>query len=267
MSRARVTDTGLAHATSGDTGPWLTLIHGGLVASSTWRHPVRSLEDWARILTYDLRGYGESGPAPKAYTVAHHAEELLRLWDSVGIREGFIAGFSFGGLVAQEVALTAPERVTGLVLVSTTARLDEYARRAVLERASAVETAHGEVEVDDHLRRAFSPTFVDRQPEVVANYRRQILATPSKVVAQMLRALAEFDRADALQAIRCPTLVTAGEEDPGMGVESAREMVARIPHARLVVLAAHGHTIHVEAPSTFSHLIADFLSLYWQEPG
>lgn len=245
---------------AGEREPWLTLVHGGLVDSVTWERQVAALSGVACVLTYDLRGYGRSPTPTTTPTIEDHACDLIELWDAVGVSRGFVAGFSLGGLIAQEVTLSAPGRVEGLMLASTAARLPIDVRRGYLERAAVVEAGGIEAELEAHLERAFSRRFHEQQPELIARYRSRVAATSREAIASSLRAVASFDRLDDLPAIRCPTLVIAGAEDHGMPVAGAARLVERMPSARLAVLRGVGHTVHVEAPSSFNHLVGDFLA-------
>jgi 3-oxoadipate enol-lactonase len=252
----------LRAAVHGAGGPWLTLIHGGLVASETWRHATIALATWARVITFDLRGYGAgAGAAPdRPYLVADHARDVLAVWDELGVDSGHVVGFSIGGMIAQELALEAPERVDGLVLASTAARVPDEARRAFVERAEAVEHGAPAAEIEAHAQRAFAPEFREAQPEGMPSYLAQVRRGDPATMAQTFRAVAAFDRVADLGRIRCPTLVLAGGRDTGMGEPRARELQEGIPGAELMVLPDHGHTLHIEAPSTFTYVLADFFA-------
>ena len=82
----------LARETSGTEGPWVTLVHGGLVASETWRHVAAALSRDRRVVTCDLRGYGAS-MALASPRVSDHAHDLIELWDDRGIDRGVVVGF------------------------------------------------------------------------------------------------------------------------------------------------------------------------------
>jgi 3-oxoadipate enol-lactonase len=250
-----------------DSAPgWLTLVHGGLVGSATWTRQAAALAPVARVLTHDLRGYANAAPAVTDTSVAEHARDLVGLWDARGVDRGFVVGFSMGGLIAQEVALSAPERVAGLVLVSTAGRVGDQARRVYVERAAEID-AHGlGPSLDALVERTFSSGFRERQPELTAQYRRQVAGTPPRAIAATLRAVARHDRLADLGSIRCPALVIAGDEDPAMGVAAATELHAGLADSTLVALRGAGHTIHVERPSTFTHLVADFLAFGGRPP-
>jgi 3-oxoadipate enol-lactonase len=235
------------------------LIHGGLASSAAWGRGVDDLEREMRVVTYDLRGYGGEPDSSSAIGVEEHARDLVEVWDAAGVRKSYLAGFSFGGMIALELAITAPERVAGLVLVSTAAVVDDERRRTYLDRAAGIREGNGPAMLADHVGLAFSEGFRDAHPEALEDYRSHVLSNDPLAAAGTFEAVAGFDRVSDLASIRCPTLVVAGGEDAGMGPRTGRTMYDAIPGAQMVVLPGRGHTIHIESPVTFSHLITDFV--------
>lgn len=244
----------------GSLGSWLTLIHGGLVHSGSWQRQVSELASGCRVLTYDVRGYGRSERPPGGYTIPDFAQDLRALWDDLGIEQGFVLGFSMGGFVAQLAALQWPERVAGLILVSTAAGLDERAREAFRERAAVAEHSGLEQERSVHVQRAFSPRFRDSTPDFIAAYANEIVQNDRHAFAQTFRGLAGFESRERLGEIRCATLILAGELDEAIPPPAARELNERIPGSKLVLLPGIGHTIHIEDPATFNRLVSEFVT-------
>ncbi len=242
----------------GDDGPWLTLVHGGLASSATWSPVVRGLDD-ARTLTYDLRGYGPLAPPETGFTVTDHARDLIAIWDELDVDRSWVLGFSFGGMVAQALATVVPERVAGLVLVSTSAGLDDAGRAAFLQRAEAIRAGDGESELRAHVARAFSRRFREEQPEATAEYERHVLSHDPLAAAATFEAIGRFDGVPSLGDIGCPTLVVVGAEDTNMGAEQGAVLEKGIPQSELVVVPESGHTVHVEAPAPFVRLVLDFI--------
>ncbi len=97
------------------SGPPVVLVHGGLVDRRLWDHQFDALSRRFRVIRYDWRGYGRSGDAEGA--CAHH-EDLLGLMTALDVPAAALVGNSFGGAYAVDAALTAPDRVTALVLIS-----------------------------------------------------------------------------------------------------------------------------------------------------
>ena len=256
----------LYHEIHGEAGPWITLVHGGLVPSPSWDRQVRDLSpnltDVARVLTLDLRGYGQSPPAPhgQGYDIATLAEDVRALWDALGIERTTLVGFSMGGFVAQQLALEHPGRVAALVLVSTATRLSSNAVAAFTARATEIEEYGLTHERDHHLANAFSAGFRERQPELLDDYARHIAANRPGVVVSTFRVLGDFDRHDELTAVGCPTLVACGEQDPGLGPDSARELADALETDDLIVFPEVGHTLQIENANSFNRQVLDFLA-------
>ncbi|MBI5103595.1 MAG: alpha/beta fold hydrolase [Solirubrobacterales bacterium] len=192
-------------------------------------------------MAYDARGHGASDPAPspEAYTYADLADDLVRVLDDAGLDRAVLAGASMGAHTALRVALHAPERVAGLVVVTPAYHpelappdLDRWDRLSAGLRTGGVEgfvAAYGDPGVPDAWR------------ETVFRVIRQRLAVHDhpEAVADALRAVprsAPFDVED-LADVSAPTVVVADrdEADPGHPLVVGEEYARRIPGARLVV--------------------------------
>ncbi len=96
-------------------GVAVVLVHGLALDARMWDDQVPALEDIARVVRYDLRGFGRS--TRDADTSYSHADDLWRLLDHLGIDEAVLVGLSMGGRVVVEATLAVPERVRALVLL------------------------------------------------------------------------------------------------------------------------------------------------------
>lgn len=176
-------------------------------------------------------------------------------------------GASFGGIVAMLHSIRHPTRAAGLVLVTTTARtelertLDAFERIGGAEAREVARRRHEEPSPEslaDYLRvcfplysrRGMDPQRMARMPigeEVRAHFAEHEQMT--------------FDLTAGLRAIRCPTLVVAGEHDPMTPVESSRDIVAEIgPNARLEIVPDAGHMLLHDAPGALVALVREFVS-------
>lgn len=256
--------TALHHETHGDSGPWITLLHGGLAASPTWDRQVRDLSpnltDVARVLTLDLRGYGKSPrPEDDDFGIPSMARDVVALWDRLGIQASAVVGFSMGGFVAQALTLDHPSRVRALILVSTAAGLTPAGADAFARRADEIDRAGLARELDTHIANAFTDSFREQQPELLDQYTRHVAANDPEVVAASFRCLTEFDRSADLDRIDCPALVVCGELDGQLGPDAAGPLADRIPAAERVTIPDVGHTLQVENPNAFNGVVMDFL--------
>jgi pimeloyl-ACP methyl ester carboxylesterase len=247
---------------SGSRGPSITLVHGGFVDATAWRPFDRELAAFADVLAYDVRGYGGSPAAGARWSLESCAQDLLALWDAIDVARGWILGFSQGGLIAQLAALAAPERVRGLVLVSTTARFGDEARARFAERGPTLDRAALPAELERHLSAAFSPSFAEEQPGALERYRGIIARVEPGTVANAMAELARADLTAALGEIRCPVLVVRGAEDPIISEEYVAGLRAGLGDCTAVTVGGAGHNVPLERPAELAKAVRRFVTGY-----
>jgi 3-oxoadipate enol-lactonase len=255
-------DVRLACERHGDEGPWITLVHGGLVGRRSWRSqlPTASKPNLlraGRLLCYDQRGYG-AGTAPGGHDIATLASDLVRLLEILGIERTVLVGFSLGGFVALEAAVRTPHRVLGIALESC-GEPPEQARRHYSERAEALETGDPVREIDHLARRAFSQRFREAQPENVNEYAALARRAEARTVAASFRSIASWRLSPEMAELACPKLVVSGAEDPGFGPHVGRALSERLRRASHVVVSGAGHTVHLERAPGFNHLVTELV--------
>lgn len=222
-----------------------------------WDEQAGILRDRFRLLRYDHRGHGGSSVAPGPYKIDDLGRDVLALLDRLGIQRFSFCGLSIGGMVGVWIASEVPERVERLVLCCTSARFaprDAWNSRAAAVRADGVGTIAGAV-----LERWFTPVFHESRPKVVEWAGRMLRDTPAEGYAGCCEAIRDADLNDRLGAIRAPTLVIAGANDPAAPVEQAKAIQDEIPIARLVVLDRAAHLANVEQPEDFIQAMLDHL--------
>jgi pimeloyl-ACP methyl ester carboxylesterase len=242
-------------------GPPLVLVEGMGVGTWMWERQVDALAEHFRTVTYDLRGSGRSAAPPGPYSIAQMADDLAGVMDALGIESAHVLGVSFGGMVAQEYALTRPERVERLVLVSTTAGGVSHVPMTMETLALFMDATGTERErVRKKLPLAFTAAWLADEARV-ERMVDQRLAQPQQAHAFQAQAAAGavFDASQRVSAIRAPTLVLAADADVVVPVENARYLAARIPGARLRVWEGLGHQFFVEAADSFNAEVITFL--------
>ncbi len=250
----------LAYQVTGD-GPAVVLVHGFGLDMRMWDPQVADLAARFRVLRYDCRGFGASGPFDPAigYT---HAGDLLALLDHLAIERAVLAGLSFGGRVVMQAALAAPERVAGLVLLD--AVLDgvpwDPASARALEEAARQARARGLLAG----REAWlaHPLFAAarQQPDVASSLAAMTGGYPGQHwISHDPHQQTGPRPIDALEQLLMPVLVAVGERDvPGFR-EMAAVLARRIPCAQYHVVAGAGHMINMEQPAAVNALLARFL--------
>jgi pimeloyl-ACP methyl ester carboxylesterase len=244
-------------------GPPVLLIHGLGYARWGWEPVLPGLAERFDVVVFDNRGIGESDAPPGPYTVAEMAADAVQVLDEAGIERAHVVGTSLGGMVAQEIALSYPDRVDRLVLACTTpggpkAHPMPQVTVALLAEAATLEPA---VALRRFVENALAPATVREQPDVVERIMAHRLATAQDPVAWAAQAAAgaTFDAYDRLGALVAPTLVQHGDEDVVVDPENADLLVSLIPGARLERFPGAGHLCFWDEPERFAASVARFL--------
>lgn len=261
MPTAHVHGVDLAYQRSGD-GPRLLFLNGSGATLADARPLLAALGAGFDLLAFDQRGIGASGPATGPYDMAQLAADALGLLDAVGWDRARVVGVSFGGMVGQELAVTAPDRVERLALLCTSAGgaggasypLHELAGLDPSEQAALrlalLDTRFDEVWLADHPG--------DRVlADLLATGDADDPATEAGRRAQ-LEARRGHDVWDRLDAVTCPTLVACGRFDPIAPPTNAAAIAGRIAGAELRTYEG-GHPFFVQDPVALPD-IRDFLA-------
>jgi 2-succinyl-6-hydroxy-2,4-cyclohexadiene-1-carboxylate synthase len=226
----------------------VVLLHGFAGTGRAWDPVVERLDrERYTALAPDLRGHGAARDARPISFEACVADIL-----AAAPRHFVLCGYSMGGRVALHVALAAPERVKRLVLVATSAGIDDAgeraARRASDERLAAfAQSATIEAFAD---RWTAQPLFAGTPPDAARVWRDDLLRNDPRALAAVLRGLgagAMTPLWDRLTEMTMPVAVVAGERDAKY-VELASDLVAALPRAELVVVPGTGHGLPREGP-------------------
>jgi 3-oxoadipate enol-lactonase len=239
----------LYHEAHGE-GSVLLLLEGMGGDVPGWRRNVPTLATRHRVVVYDHRGNGRSDAPDEPMTMATFVEDAVAVLEENGAERAHAYGQSFGGMVAQELALSHPERTRSLVLACT------HAGPARADRAPARAPKSRPYEL------LYSDRFARRHPEHLAEDLRIGSANPQKRHAgrRQWEAIQVWDAWDRVSAIRCPTLVLHGTDDRLVPVENARRLAALIPGSRLVLLEGAGHVYHSEQPEAADRAVLEFLA-------
>jgi 3-oxoadipate enol-lactonase len=223
-----------------------------------WDEQAAALGRSFRVVRYDTRGHGRSGPPAGPASLEQLGRDLLALLDHQGIARAHLCGLSLGGLTAQWLAIHHPERVGRLILANTAARIGTAEGWAA--RIAAV-SAGGMAAVSEAvIGRFFSPAFRAAAPVAVARYAAMLEATDPAGYRACCAALRDADLRPTVDRITAPTLIIAGGLDAATTPAQADELHAAIPASRLVQIAGAAHLSNVEAPDRFSRAVAGFLS-------
>ena len=237
----------------GSGRPPLLLINSLGTDRSSWDRPLPFWSPYLEVLRYDQRGHGATRRSTAGMTLADLGRDALEVLDAAGAEQAMVCGCSLGGLVAQWVAIHAPERVASLVLADTAARVgtaDAWQQRAAVVRHRGMDAVAAQV-----IERFFSGGFRVREARVVAEVERRLRAQDPEGYAASCEVLAGADLRADVSAVRAPTLVIVGDEDVATPLAQARDLAASIPGAELVQLPGAGHLAPIEQPGRFAGLV------------
>lgn len=240
------------------TGPHVVLLHPvGL--DLTFLEPVAAeLRRRCTVLSVDLRGHGRSPASPPARSLDDYADDVHVLLDTLGFAPAAVAGFSFGGMVTQHLALKYPMDVNALAICACPSTLKPENRVIAAERGAQAERDGMGVVLDATLDRWFTPAF--RASGAADAARDRLLSDNVVAWAQAWRAMAAVDTSARLGAIQVPTLCVAGELDKSSPPEIVAAIAEQIAGARFVVIPGAPHMLFIEQPRAVARVIGEFLA-------
>jgi pimeloyl-ACP methyl ester carboxylesterase len=247
----------LAYEEAGAGVP-VVLLHGFPFSRHMWRMQA-PLARTVRLITPDLRGFGESDGVPSS--MDEFAEDVHALVTHLGLSAFVLGGFSMGGYVLFRYMARHADRARAVLLLDTRADADTPEGRQRRYDAIARIEKEGPVGyLDDFLKLVLSPKTLPSRPDLVRDLRDQMGKARSAPLTGALRAMAERpDSTSLLSAIRVPTLIVVGEDDKATPPESAQRMHAAIAGSQFVQIPEAGHVSNLEQPERFNAALASFL--------
>jgi len=239
-------------------GPTLLWLNGSGATVEQIAPMLRPYSERFDVVIHDQRGLGRTEVPPGPYSMADYAADALALLDHLELEQPLVLGISFGGMVAQELAVTAPDRVARLALLCTSPGgkggssypLHELAALPPEERnrrhPTLLDTRFDDAWLASHPNDQLMIDFMGARPEPTEGARLQ------------LEARRHHDVWDRLDRITCPTFVASGRYDGIAAPENGKAIASRIPGAELRLYDG-GHMFMIQDRSTTPAII-DFLA-------
>jgi 3-oxoadipate enol-lactonase len=257
VSKIRANDINLFYEVKGEGQP-LVFIHGLGSSTRDWEFQVPEFSGAYQVITYDLRGHGQSDKAPGPYSIPLFASDIASLLKALGVKSAHVVGISLGGCVALQLAIDFPELVKSLVIVNSGpigvgTTLDA---KQEIERRVAIVQQQGMRAMGQVLSQRLFPkadnaslrqTFVERWAE-----------NDPRAYIDALLAMVGWDVTDKLGSIQCPTLVVSADQDYSP-VSMKEAYVKLMPSAQLLVILDARHATPIEQPQKFNAALRQFL--------
>ncbi len=265
MPFATVGDLDIAYDIDGpDDAPAVLMINGLGADHSGWFLQVPAISREFRTVTFDNRDVGLTGPGanPRTYGIPQFADDAAGLLDHLGIARAHIVGASMGGAIAQEFALSHPERTLSATIVCSWARTDPWlaelfgdwerifaaqGQRAFARTSWLWVFTHRFYNTPGNLDGLLAGLDANPRPQTAGEFIRQSQAAISHDVLARLPEIA------------CPVNIIAGEEDLLTPLRFSQEMAAAMPDARFTVMPEVGHGMFWETVDQFNEHVLSFL--------
>jgi pimeloyl-ACP methyl ester carboxylesterase len=237
-------------------GDPVLLIMGFSWPAQMWHRLWPALSDEFRVIRFDNRGIGKSDVPPGPYTVGDMVADSIAVLDAAGVQRAHIFGASMGGGIAQEFALTHPDRVASLILGCTAAP------DRVAEPAPKVPWLFKIIPPRFFLWRRIAGGYGPNVPREVIEEDRAILKSTRQSTRGLLgqaAAVAAYDSRSRVAGISAPTLVLHGDKDATVPLEEGKILASLIPGARLEIFAGEGHNFMSSVDCPANHVVKEFL--------
>lgn len=237
--------------------PALVLVHGYFGSAEMWRDQVRRFGEDFDVIAPDLAGFGDHAHEIAPDTMEGHVGDILRHLETKRVDRFFLVGHSMGGMIAQQLAATVPDRIAGLVLYGT------GPRGALPDRFESIATSRARLRADGvaaTARRIAATWFRHGENAVAFDLCARIGAKAGLQAALAgLDAMESWNGEANLARLAVPTLVVWGDGDRSYSWPQVEALWRCIPGADLAVIPGCAHNAHQEKPDIFNAILADFL--------
>lgn len=247
----------LQYAEQGDSaGHPVILLHGYTDSWFSYSRVLPSLSSTYHTYALSQRGHGDSERPASGYTMPDFAADVVAFMDAMGLPQATLVGHSMGSLVAQEVALAAPERVTRLILIGSATNMRSEDVLQLQQEVNALDDP-----VPPQFAREFqvSTIYHSVPDDFLDRAVAESLKLPARVWRAALAGQLAVDNTAQINRIQMPTLVLRGDHDTIFSRAAQDALVAGLANAVLKVYSETGHALHWERPSEFVSDLEEFI--------
>lgn len=238
-------------------GPDLMVLHPAGLDHSFMGRLIEAAAATHRVIGVDLRGHADSPAASSQTTLSDFVDDVHSVVQAHCAGPARVLGLSFGGMLAQMLALDHPQDVAALVLCGCGASFAPEVRPVLRARGALALEQGMQAIVQSTIERWFTPTF--RLDPQVDRVRERLLSNRPANWAAVWNAISTLDALPRLPQLRVPTLVVAGEQDVATPPAASAALAEAIAGARLALLPGAPHMMQIESPAAFEAVVLDFL--------
>ena len=236
-------------------------IHAFPVDHSMWRPQVEMLSPSYRVISYDVRGHGQSEVGDGQYTMELFVDDLLAVADHLRVQTSVLCGLSMGGYIVLRAAERHPDRWKGIVLCDTKSEAD--GNEAKIKRAAAIASVKkigAEGFAKTFIKTVLAESTLKNKFHLVESVLKMVSQNSTTGIAGALLALASrTDTTPFLPKLTVPTLILVGEEDKVTPPAASELMQKAIPSSQMHVISDAAHFSNLENPTAFNAKLLTFL--------
>jgi pimeloyl-ACP methyl ester carboxylesterase len=243
-------------------GPAIIFSHGTLLDQTMFAPQIAALRSRYRTIAYTSRA-GTSRFGTER-SLGDLVDDCLDVAEAAGVQRFVLVGMSVGGFMATELALAHPDRIAGLVLMSTQAAAYTPEEHDLF--GTLLEPLDSDGRIPEAVIQAFQPVIFGKralaeQTELVGRWTQKWRRRPARSLYGEYRSwIDKPNRLDDLERLSMPTLVIHGEGDNGITIDHAHAMYQRLPAATFAPIAEAGHLVTEEQPEAVTHALQAWLA-------
>jgi 3-oxoadipate enol-lactonase len=244
-----------------EDGPVVCITHSLASDGGSWTEQLPPLlQAGFRVLRLDMRGHGGSDPVAGDYTMSALAGDVAAALEALSLARVHYIGLSIGGMIGQAFALEHGAKLISAMWCDTLPASPAGAAALRAERMDTARRANSlEPLADATVERWFTDAFRPRKPGRWKQIRDTVAATTPAGYLGCSAAIMNFDFTARLPALRLPTLVVCGAEDPGTPPSENRRLAGLVPGGRYEEIADTRHFPNVEHPEAFNQIMLGWL--------
>ena len=240
----------------------IIFIHGFPFDKSIWKPQEEFLNLFYRVITYDIRGYGNSIVDKKNPTIDLYADDLISFMNAMHIEKAIVCGLSMGGYILLNAVNRYPDKFEALILADTQCIADSSEVKE--KRKTTIQ------QIEDKGLEDFAKAFVGNvfcreslvnKSEIVGQIQNIILSTQPESITGTLSALAgRVETCSILNNIKIPVLILCGREDNVTPLKQSEFLQNSLPGSVFHIIDKAGHLSNLEQPDIFNKYIKEFIT-------
>ena len=238
-------------------GTPLVLVHGFLGSSDMWGPQIKFFKDNFRVIAPALPGFGNSSTINSCNSIECMAKAILNLLENKKVKNFNLLGHSMGGMIVQEMAKIAGEKILKLICYGTGPRGNIPGRFETIDQSREKLKING---LKDTAHRIAKTWFIEKEKAkyfylcVEAGKQTSIEAADNGLIA-----MKDWNGIKNLKNIKNETLIVWGDQDKAYNFNQVETLKDNIPNSDLKVVKGCSHNVHLEKPDEFNTIVSEFL--------